>query len=67
MNLDPVPVQKATVPNVVGMGLRDAMYLLRKQKLKVTAVGRGTVKKQSLPPYTKIKSGDKITIELAIN
>ena len=67
VNLDPVPVQKATVPNVVGMGLRDAMYLLRKQKLKVTAVGRGTVKKQSLPPYTKIKSGDKITIELAIN
>ncbi len=67
VNLDPVPLQKATVPNVVGMGLRDAMYLLRKQNLKVTAVGRGTVKKQSLPPYTKIKSGDKITIELAIN
>ncbi|MBR2104293.1 MAG: PASTA domain-containing protein [Bacteroidales bacterium] len=67
VNLQPVPQQKVTVPNVVGMGLRDAMYLLRKLKLKVTAVGRGTVKKQSLPPYTKIKSGDKITIELAIN
>ncbi|MBQ5512380.1 MAG: PASTA domain-containing protein [Bacteroidales bacterium] len=43
------------------------MYLLRKQNLKVTVVGRGTVKKQSLTPYTKIKSGDKITIELAVN
>ncbi len=67
VNLEPVPIKKSTVPNVVGMGLRDAMYLLRKQNLKVTVVGRGTVKKQSLAPYTNIKSGDKITIELAIN
>ena len=67
VNLEPVPFKRTTVPNVVGMGLRDAMYLLRKQNLKVTVVGRGTVKKQSLTPYTKIKSGDKITIELAVN
>lgn len=67
VKLDQVPVLKAKVPNVVGMGLREAMYLLKKQNLVVTAVGRGVVKKQSLTPYSAIKTGDKITIELAIN
>ena len=67
VTLEPIPVQKAQVPNVIGMGLREAMYLLRQQKLKVTVVGRGAVKKQSLQAYTKVKSGDRITIELGIN
>jgi len=43
------------------------MYLLKKQNLRVTAVGRGVVKKQSLMPYSNVKLGAKITIELAIN
>ena len=67
VKLDQVPVLKAKVPNVVGMGLREAMYLLKKQNLRVTAVGRGVVKKQSLMPYSNVKLGAKITIELAIN
>ena len=65
--LEPVSTRKAVVPNVVGMGLRDAMYLLRMKHLKVTVVGRGVVKKQSIPANTDIKGGEKITIELAIN
>ncbi len=65
--LDVVPTLKAVVPNVVGMGLRDAMFLLRQKKLVVTVVGRGVVKKQSLPAETEIKGGEKITIELANN
>ncbi len=65
--LEPISTRKATVPNVVGMGLRDAMYLLRQKNLVVSVVGRGVVKKQSLPAYKEIKGGEKITIELAVN
>jgi cell division protein FtsI (penicillin-binding protein 3) len=67
VQLESVPLSKAKVPNVIGMGLRDAMFLLKQQKMKVTVVGRGVVKKQSLPAYTPIKEGARITIELAVN
>lgn len=65
--LEPIYLGKAVVPDVKGMGLRDALYLLRQKNLDVTVVGRGVVKKQSLPPSTEIKGREKITIELAIN
>ncbi|MCR5454704.1 MAG: transpeptidase family protein [Bacteroidales bacterium] len=64
--LESIPIKKASVPDVVGMGLRDAMYLLRKNNLNVKVVGRGTVKKQSLQPYSEIKGNKTITIELGI-
>lgn len=67
VQLESVSLVKATVPNVIGMGLRDAMFLLKQHKMKVTVVGRGVVKKQSLPAYTNVKEGAKITIELAVN
>ncbi len=35
------------VPNVVGMGLRDAMYILESQGYKVAAKGRGKIVEQS--------------------
>ena len=65
--LESISTRKAKVPNVVGMGLRDAMYLLRQKNLDVTVVGRGVVKKQSLPVDKDINGGEKITIELAVN
>lgn len=53
------------VPNVVGMGLRDALYLLESQGLQVKPVGRGAVKKQSIQPGTRLRRGQQITIELS--
>jgi cell division protein FtsI (penicillin-binding protein 3) len=52
------------VPNVIGMGIRDAIYLLENSGLNVKASGKGAVKKQSLDPGTKILKGQKIVIEL---
>lgn len=52
------------VPNVAGMGLRDAVYLLERQGLQVKPVGRGSVIRQSILPGTKIQRGSLITIEL---
>ena len=52
------------VPNVVGMGLRDAIYLLESKGLQVKIVGRGTVVKQSVNAGSKIQRGQEIVIQL---
>ncbi len=44
--------KKHTVPNVVGMGLRDATYQLEKLGLRVRVKGIGKVKKQSIKPFS---------------
>ncbi len=53
------------VPNVKGMGLRDAIYLLENQGLQVKPVGRGAVTRQSIQPGTKLEKGQQIIIELS--
>ncbi len=55
---------KGLVPNVVGMGAKDAVYNLEKHGIKVSINGRGTVKRQSVIPGTKITSGMKIVLDL---
>lgn len=62
--LKPVPLQKDSMPDLRGMGLKDALYLLEKLELKVNVRGRGRVIAQSLAPGTFFKEGQKIMIEL---
>lgn len=52
------------MPNVVGMGLRDAVYMLESRGLTVRFTGSGTVVRQSLPAGRKIRSGESVTITL---
>ncbi|HPF89345.1 MAG TPA: penicillin-binding protein [Flavobacteriales bacterium] len=52
------------VPNVLGMGLRDALYILENRGLRVKVQGNGMVKRQSLQPGSKAFQGSTITIEL---
>lgn len=52
------------VPNVKGMGVMDAVYLLENAGLKVKFVGRGAVKNQSITPGTRISKGSQIVLEL---
>ncbi len=52
------------VPNVVGMGLRDALYVLENKGLKVVVSGAGKVVNQSIIPGTQIRSQ---TIRLRLN
>ncbi len=52
------------IPNVVGMGLRDALYLLESQGLQVKPVGRGAVIRQSINPGSSLQKGQQIIIEL---
>ncbi len=54
----------SVTPNVVGMGLKDAVYLLENIGLKVTASGRGRVMNQSLTAGTNFKKAQTITLIL---
>lgn len=56
---------KSQMPNVVGMGARDAVYLLESRGLKVSVSGCGKVKKQSKEPGKPFQRGERITLELA--
>ena len=53
------------MPNVVGMGLRDAMYILENHGLRVRLTGSGMVKRQSPAPGTRPLKGSTVTLELA--
>lgn len=53
-----------TVPDVTGMGLKDAVYLLENKGLEVQVSGRGKVVSQSIERNTLITRGQKIKIEL---
>jgi cell division protein FtsI (penicillin-binding protein 3) len=55
---------RSLIPNVVGMGLKDAVYMAENKGLKVMATGRGKVISQSLPAGAIFKKGQAITLFL---
>lgn len=57
---------EGTVPDVTGMGARDAVYVLESRGVKVRIHGRGKVKTQSLPPGHKIRKGEACTLNLEL-
>ncbi len=65
------PVIKATtvrqqvMPNVRGMGLKDAIYLLENMGLKVAIRGRGKIAMQSVAPGTALAKGITVILELS--
>ncbi|MDA7803363.1 transpeptidase family protein [Crocinitomix sp.] len=58
-------VDKKSVPNVIGMPLNDAVFLLEDRKLNVTVSGSGKVKSQSIPAGRKLVEGQ--TVKLVLN
>jgi cell division protein FtsI (penicillin-binding protein 3) len=57
--------KKNAVPDVNGMGLKDAIYLLEKIGMKVIPVGKGKVITQSILPGSNFNKGQRITIQLS--
>ena len=57
---------KRMMPNVIGMGARDAVYILESRGLKVTVYGRGKVYEQNIAAGSKIKKGQRCIIKLNI-
>lgn len=62
----PKKIRSGVVPDVRGMGARDAVYLIRSQGLKVQIRGRGVVVRQSVRPGTTVVTGREIILELEV-
>ncbi len=56
--------QGAATPDVTGMGLKDAVYLLENKGFITAVSGRGRVINQSVPAGTAYRKGQKISIVL---
>lgn len=61
---DNISATSTKVPDVTGMGLKDALYLLENMGLKVSVSGEGKVIYQSLAQNTDFKKGDQIKLQL---
>ncbi|MDF2380143.1 transpeptidase family protein [Nostoc ellipsosporum NOK] len=57
-------VRKELMPNVRGMGLRDALYMLESLGMKVTIRGKGKVISQSVSPGTAISRNLAVVLDL---
>lgn len=55
---------RTTMPDVVGMGLKDALYMLESRGLHVSFTGKGSVRSQSIPAGRKIRAGQHVAITL---
>jgi cell division protein FtsI (penicillin-binding protein 3) len=53
------------MPNVRGMGLKDALYLLENIGLKVIVKGKGKVMSQSVVPGSPLAKGTAVVLELS--
>ena len=58
-------IAKKSIPNVIGMGLKDAIYLLENSGASVRISGSGTVVKQVPEAGSKVVKGTQVTIELS--
>ncbi|HVU99262.1 MAG TPA: penicillin-binding protein [Puia sp.] len=61
---NPQAAGQRTVPDVKGMGLKDALYALERMDLKVAVRGSGRVRSQSLEPGSPLQRRETILIQL---
>lgn len=58
------PQDKRIMPDVIGMGARDAVYLIESRGVKCKLQGRGHIVKQSIPAGNYIKKGEVCLLTL---
>jgi cell division protein FtsI (penicillin-binding protein 3) len=58
-------VRRQIMPNVKGMGLKDALHLLENMGVKVSIKGKGKVANQSIAPGSNIAKGTSVVLELS--
>lgn len=56
--------REGLVPNVTGMGLKDALFLLGNAGMRAVPNGSGKVVRQSVAPGTKVAKGYTVALEL---
>ena len=53
------------MPNVIGMGIKDGVYLLENLGLKVKIIGKGKIVSQSITENAAIKKGNTVILKLS--
>ena len=64
MAVAPKKLYRNIVPDVTGMSLKDAVYMLENSGMQVTVKGKGKVSVQSITPGTLITKGQNIRLQL---
>ncbi len=64
LQVKPLKELSDNLPNVKGLTIKDALYILERKGLKVSVKGKGRVVRQSLRPGSKIIRGKQIEITL---
>lgn len=64
VQLDEMSLNEKLVPNVRGMGAKDAVFLLEGRGLIVKLNGKGKVTSQNIPPGSTARKGQTITLTL---
>lgn len=64
VTVTPLADDPHTMPDVRGMGLKEAVFLLESRGLRVAFTGKGAVREQTLPPGAKIQRGQTVTLKL---
>ena len=64
VNIKPLTINDNKIPDVRGMGLKDAIFLLENTGLQVQVQGRGKIVSQSILPGTEATKGRVITLHL---
>lgn len=59
-----IPTDLNKMPDVCGMGLKDALFLLESRGLRVRFTGAGTVTRQSIPAGESVRAGTVVYIEM---
>jgi len=62
IRVESVSVPKNVVPDLMGMGAKDAVYLAERLGLNVQVQGRGKVVSQTIKPGTFVQRGSRIII-----
>ncbi|MFI3332518.1 MAG: penicillin-binding transpeptidase domain-containing protein [Rikenellaceae bacterium] len=65
VEINDIDYSTTTMPNVVGMGLKDALFILESRGLKVRFSGKGAVRSQSIKAGAKISAGAVVSIKLS--
>ncbi|MDR0541961.1 MAG: transpeptidase family protein [Dysgonamonadaceae bacterium] len=63
-SLEDLKVENGLVPNVKGMGAKNAVYAMENAGLRVHLTGRGTVTAQSIPPGSAAVKGQTVGLQL---
>lgn len=64
IDIDEIDVRRGYMPQVTGMSLKDALFLIEQAGLKASFTGSGRVTSQSIEAGVEVSLGQKVVLEL---